>query len=295
MTRLYDAGAQARLFGDGPDLLGLLQRLSTGDVASLAVDASATTVLTSAKGRIVAHLYLHRTEAGLWLVGGAEQGTSILDHLKKYTFAERTGLADRSETHALLGLWGDDQAALLDRAGLADVADGEARSIEEEAWLLGHDGETRRARSILVPRASAERWRERLLDAGAVETSGDAIDRARVEAGIPTSRGELNDEANPLEAGLRDAVSFTKGCYVGQEVVARLENYDKVSRQLVRIAADRPLEVGERLVVDGREAGKVTSVAGHAGIAYVKRRLAGPGDRLQLGDGNDEVSVEALG
>jgi folate-binding protein YgfZ len=123
------------------------------------------------------------------------------------------------------------------------------------------------------------------VDAAASE-GGGAIDAEVVEAwrilsGLPAPGHELTDEHNPLEAGLRDAVSFTKGCYVGQEVVARLNTYDKVSRILVRLELPPGAPVpapGAAVLRDGRSVGAVTSAIRPAGrrspvaLAYVKSR-----------------------
>ncbi|HKQ62979.1 MAG TPA: glycine cleavage T C-terminal barrel domain-containing protein, partial [Candidatus Polarisedimenticolaceae bacterium] len=102
----------------------------------------------------------------------------------------------------------------------------------------------------------------------------------RVLRGVPAAGAELNEEHNPLEAGLWDAVSFDKGCYVGQEVVARLRTYDKVARRLVGLefaAGTLPPERGTPLFDAGREVGSVTSALRLPGgrtiaLGYVKPR-----------------------
>ncbi|HJQ97640.1 MAG TPA: glycine cleavage T C-terminal barrel domain-containing protein, partial [Candidatus Polarisedimenticolaceae bacterium] len=102
----------------------------------------------------------------------------------------------------------------------------------------------------------------------------------RILTGRPLAGHELTEDYNPLEAGLRDAVSFTKGCYTGQEVVARLNTYDKVAREIVRleIPDGEVPPAGARLVFGEREAGIVTSAVRDprgstiAALAYVKKR-----------------------
>lgn len=290
MIALYDAGAQARLAGDGPDLLPLLNRLSTGEVAGLQPGASAQTVVTTAKGRIVARLFVHRLDDGVRLIGGVDQGETILAHLARYTFAEKTGLEDRSARSFQWGLWGDGIEAM----GLPEVAPGAAVSCGDGVWLLGHDGESTAARSIVGPIAERESWREKLIAAGACPTGAEEIARRRILAGIPVSGHELTEEFNPLEAGLREAVSFTKGCYVGQEVVARLENYDKVSRRLLGLSTDSDLPAGGELFVDGRKVGIVTSAAGSVALCFVKIRAAGPGDDVTIGASGPTATLVAL-
>jgi folate-binding protein YgfZ len=137
---------------------------------------------------------------------------------------------------------------------------------------------------VLVAEGSANAVWEALL-AAARETGGmpagdAALEAQRILRGLGASGHELTEDHNPLEAGLRDAVSFTKGCYVGQEVVARLENYDKVVRSLAGIEfvpGEGPAP-GDALFIEGREIGRVTSAIAPAGLgrgvglAFVKHR-----------------------
>ena len=96
---------------------------------------------------------------------------------------------------------------------------------------------------------------------GAVPIGHCALEHARIEAAFRRPGAELNDRVNPLEAGLEEFVSFTKGCYVGQEVIARLDTYDKVQRRLVRLDAPDGTAPGESLTSGTRTAGWVTSVS----------------------------------
>ncbi len=163
--------------------------------------------------------------------------------------------------------------------------------------VCGHDGLSVDGYSLVGPAEAGEAlW---TAAAGATRQAGGrpagtlASEADRVLAGRPAGGAELTEDYNPLEAGLRDAVSFDKGCYVGQEVVARLNTYDKVSRALVGVNlpdAAPPPEAGSPLHRDGREVGRVTSSLVPPGwphavaLAYVKRKHAAPGDRVQIDD-----------
>ena len=295
---LFDASSQARLVGDGPDLLGLLHRLSTGDVAGLGEGESAQTVVTTPKGRIVSRLFVHRLDRRVLLVGGASQGQPIVEHLARYTFAEKTGLADRTGETRQIGLIGPAADSALERAGLPVPAPGALERFTDDVWLLGHDGESTAARSIVAPRQGADGWlgplSEAVAELGGREIDADVVRQARILAGVPVSGAELTEQANPLEAGLREAVSFAKGCYVGQEVVARLENYDKVSRGLVGLRCEGQPSPGSSLVADGRAVGVVTSIGQGIALAYAKKRAVAPGDTVRLGEEGPEARVVAL-
>src|SRR5690606_39681801 len=113
-------------------------------------------------------------------------------------------------------------------------------------------------------------------DAGAVPLGEEAYDVLRVEAGLPASGTELTEDFTPLETGLAYTVSTSKGCYTGQEVLARQINYDKVSRQLVGLRLKEPAPAGSAVRAEGRPAGTVTSVVlspehGWIALAVVRR------------------------
>ncbi|HEX7573278.1 MAG TPA: tRNA-modifying protein YgfZ, partial [Bacteroidota bacterium] len=117
-----------------------------------------------------------------------------------------------------------------------------------------------------------------------------AYEGFRIDRGIPAAPGELNDAFNPFECGLRDSISFTKGCYIGQEVIARLDTYGKIRRHLTRVAspARLPGPLPLLMLKNGAEAGTLTSMTEipfggkYLGLAVVRNDLA-PGDTLAAG------------
>jgi folate-binding protein YgfZ len=296
---IADRSTLARLIGDGPDLLNLLNRLSTNAVNALRPGCGAATVLTTAKGRIVERLFVsHLGEAGVLLVGGAARTDAIFDHTKKFTFAEQTGLRDCGGDYGLLALGGPHAAEALTIAGLQTpppLGAVEGTHDGMRVHVLGHDGYSADGFSILVANEQAgSLWQGLVLAVSKTDgrAAGElALEAARIRRGIPACGSELNLDHNPLEAGLRDAISFDKGCYVGQEVIARLNTYDKVARRLVglRIPEDRLVVAGRtKLYRNEAEVGVVTSVAKLDGVetvalGYVKTRSAESGDSVQLG------------
>jgi folate-binding protein YgfZ len=120
----------------------------------------------------------------------------------------------------------------------------------------------------------------------------------RIEAGLPAAEAELSEDYTPLEAGLQSAISSTKGCYTGQEVVARQLTYDKVTQHLCGLRLEQRTQPGERLwAADGSRAGKITSAAssplfGEIALAVVKRPFHQPGERLGVGE-TLETSAQA--
>ena len=294
-----DRSLLARLIGDGPDLADLLNRLSTNAVDALEPGSGAATVLTTAKGRIVERLFLsHLGDAGLLLVGGTGRTDAILDHLKRFTFAEQTGLRDCAGEYGLLAIGGPLAREALSTAGFEIPPPlGAVEGMQDgiRTHILGHDGYSDEGFSVLVANEQADSlWQTLVLAVSKTDgrAAGElALEVARVRRGVPAGGSELTADYNPLEAGLWDAVAFDKGCYVGQEVVARLNTYDKVSRRLVglRIPEDQLVVAGgTKLYRDKKEAGVVTSVAGIEGVetvalGYIKTRVAEVDDTVQLG------------
>ena len=130
----------------------------------------------------------------------------------------------------------------------------------------------------------------RLAGAGVEQLSPESHHILRVEAGLPAAGAELTEEFTPLEAGLEYAVSGAKGCYTGQEVLARQTTYDKVTQHLVRLRLEAPAGAGERLWAGDKVVGVITSAAvsprfGPVALGVVKRPHHEPGSELTAGEG----------
>jgi folate-binding protein YgfZ len=299
-----DRSDLGRLLATGPDLLGLLHRLSTGDVKDLGSGEGRQTVVTNAKGRIVERVFVHHLGAdGVLLVTGPQGAPRVEAYLKKFTFAENTGLSDVTATTFAFALFGPRWPAAAQAVGIPELAPYGSATCTVAAVRVhavrtnGFDAD-----GVLVigPSDDAARVRGVLLEA-AERLGGGAIDHDALEAwrilnGFPASGRELTEDYNPLEAGLRDAVSFTKGCYVGQEVVARLNTYGKVSRTLIILEIEPGVPVtapGSPILHAGVAIGSVTSVTVPPGqttavaLGYVKTR--------DLPEGVTELSVEVEG
>lgn len=272
---LADLSSWSRLRATGPAFLGLLHRLSTGDVEKLAPGEGRPTVVTTPKGRILSRAIVLLFEPrDVWTLSGPGTGSPLLSHLTKYALGEDIGLTDASSAtsaHAIVGPGWTEVAKALGVADLAPYAttttvDGlrvaRTSGFDDEGLLILHEPGKPVPVPDDLPRLTSEE-----------------LEAWRVLTGRPIAGRELTDDYNPLEAGLRDSVSFTKGCYVGQEVVARLNTYDKVAREIVRLElqGDAP-PAGARLLLGEREVGTLTSAAKDprgtttAALAYVKKR-----------------------
>ncbi|MGH9189940.1 MAG: YgfZ/GcvT domain-containing protein [Acidimicrobiales bacterium] len=265
----------------GPDAVSFLQGQLSQDVAALAVGTSAESLLLQPQGKVDALLRVTRTahdELVLDVDGGFGEAVAVrLGRFKIRVKAEIEPLA-----WLCLAVRGPAAAEVAVTAGTAVPA----------GWpgVGGVD---------VIGAAPA-------VDEAVRRCGADALQAIRVEAGVPAMGSELTTSTIPAEAGVVErTVSFTKGCYTGQELVARIDSRGgRVPRRLrgVVVADDGggvPLAVGDTLMVDGREVGRVTSVAlsmtlgATVGLAYVHRNVEPPAD-AQRGAEGGTAEVRAL-
>ena len=291
-----------RVMHTGQDALDLLNRLTTNDLGGLGAGEVATTVLTSEIGRVIdVFRVVHLGPDQLMLISDSVDSGPLIENIDKYTILEDAVLQDVSAETARIGLRGPKARAVASEVkgiGPASVDSSGVHplpALGEGAILLGGNPQVHDGYDFVMPvDAAAEAW-EAAVNAGAIPVGHHALEHARIKAGIPAPGTELNDRVNPLEAGLEYFVSFTKGCYVGQEVIARLDTYDKVQRRLVRLDAPEGTAPSESLESGQRTAGWVTSVSGlpengrMAALGYVRRAFLEPGTVLSGGSG--EVTV----
>jgi len=284
----------------GGDRVRWLNGMVSNDVTALAPGgpSGCAALLLTPKGGIVADLQVLLRDDALWLDLERAALPAVLERLRKHVIADDVLLADRSPELSRLGLEGPAAAAVLGAAAgeaPALAADG-ARAlvlggIPVLAAAFGWSGE--RAFQLFAPAAQEERLVASLRAAGAakglVEGDAAALEVLRVEAGIPRLGRELGPDVLPPEARLEAAVSYTKGCYTGQEIVARLRSRGQVRHRLVGLALEggAPPQVGAEVQVGEATVGEVTSAAlsprrGAIALAFVRRPHDAPGTAVRV-------------
>ena len=282
----------------GEDALDLVDRLSTNEVVESPAGSGVATVLTTNKGRVVDLLtILYMSDHWLVLTSPGNQ-QRVIDWIDEFTFGEEIELEDVTEEKGLLSVIGPRGAEAAGVAALEPYHCVETTIAGVEAVV--YRGGVGGAYNVIAPSGSVGEVWKGLVGAGAREMDSESYEVFRVGAGAPVFGAELGEEVNPLEAGLWEAVSFTKGCYVGQEVVARLNTYEKVKRYLSKLCLDegeKPAP-GARLTVDGKEAGKITSVAPvavsgrRAALGYIRKKYAESGAKLVAETGEGQLACE---
>lgn len=295
---LYANAPTGRSRATGADALDLLNRLSTNRVDHLPPGRGAPTILTTDRGRILDLLTVVNAGDYILLLTSPGQQQPVSDWLDKYTIMEDLTVTDTTAETALFTLCGPDArntlAAAIPALGnsLAELEPYSAVNAAiagQEAMLLHRPLGDLPAYDLLVDVAAGPAVRESLTAAGFVPIGQETWDALMVSCAIPRYGRELGDAFNPLEAGLIGAVDFAKGCYIGQEVIARLDTYQKVQKYLVqlRFPPEATVAADAKLVIDGRSVGQVTSLAANPatgellGLGYVRTAHAEIGTRLE--------------
>ncbi|MXY46608.1 MAG: aminomethyl transferase family protein [Chloroflexi bacterium] len=290
-----------RLKVSGADAIDLLNRLSTNKLDDLAVGNIQGTVLTTNKGRIIDLLYVLRQDDHLLVITGPDTCQRVSEWIDFYTFIEDVVVEDITDSTAMLSLVGANVPRKL--ASFAEIPPFSSVSDSlgsVDTLVLRTDFLGRFACDLIVAAEDEEALWATLTEFGALPVGSDALELLRIERGFAGYGSELCEDYNPLEAGLIDFISFNKGCYIGQEVVARLNTYDKVQRKLAGLSMQSGVpELPSDLLHDGRKIGALTSAValhngdGIVGLGYVRNAHAEVGERLLTADGI-EVVVERV-
>jgi folate-binding protein YgfZ len=282
---LVDPVWTGRLLLTGADRRAYLQGLLTNDVEALTPGTGCYAAMLNAQGRMLTDMHVFELGHEVLLTLPASVTPSIREHLDRFIFAEDVQVLDVSESRAQLGVYGPRALDLMTRAGFAAGPD-LAVFASDDAGVDGYD--------VFVDRASAARVREALVKAGAVPVAAADVETVRVERGRPRWGADMDSETIPLEAGLEDrAISRTKGCYVGQEVIVRVidRGRGRVARRLVGLTFDPSADVpapGAHVTSSDREVGLVTSgvwspaLARPIALGYVHRDFVEPGTKVSV-------------
>jgi folate-binding protein YgfZ len=287
---IFRLGARRVLAVRGADRVRWLDGMLSNDVRSLGAErAGCHACVLTRTGRVVADLHVLWRPEEIWLDLEAAAVAPVRTHLEKFIIADDVRLDDASIER--LGVEGPEARAVLEAAapGLPALESSSelhlaGHSLQMAAW--GFSGEL--AFQLFAPPDSSAVLVDALLEAGrsagALEAGPEALEILRIEAGIPRFGTELDESVLPDEARLDAAVSTTKGCYTGQEVVARLRSRGQVSHRLVGLQSEgeSPLPVGSEVALDGTRIGEVTSAcvspsAGAIALAFLRRPHHEPG------------------
>ena len=305
---LLDFSDRTKIELTGTDRLTFLHNFCTNNVSQLAPGTGCEAFLTDVHGKIVAHVFVFCGESSLILDAVAGQAAKIAEHLDRYLIREDVQIDDRTEDWGELFLSGAEAPGMLRRLGTqdpptqplshtplshTDVQIAEQAVVVRSVGLLGGNGLLIQCQCQAVAALT-----DSLLDAGATLCEAEAFDTARIEAGTPLFGRDITDANLPQEVDRNErTISFTKGCYLGQETVARIDALGHVNQTLcgVRFQGQVVPEIGTELMLDDKKVGRVTSatyspqLAAPLALAYVRRGHNSVGAALSSSIGAAEV------
>ena len=281
----FDVSDFGRLRVSGEDAIDLLDRLSTNDFELLEIGTGIGTVLTTNKGRTIDLLRILRRDDDLLMIASPGTEQRVVDWIEFYTFAEdiNVDVVTGSTTQWLIV--GEPAANAIAQTGYdASGLDNHLshRAVNGDSTIVRSNFGNLTAYELIVPSAAGK-------PSLALETLDPSdLVRLRVEQGVPAHPNEMNEDHNPLESLLKPHINFNKGCYIGQEVVARLNTYDRVQRYLCQLIVEdgSTIDAGAAVVVDGSEVGEVTTAAPGLALAYLRKRFYKDGLKVEVRTGN---------
>ena len=288
---LRDAQTSFRLYMRGADHLDFLHRMTSNDFHNLQLGHGLEAVFIEQRARILDLATCYRGPDTTVLILSPDSRATIPAWLDRFIFAEALELADRTDETAMFELIGPHAVRLVAHLLDADLAKFQDHQlldpqVVDGLWLARTAGPGLRA---FGPPAAVEALWQRLTAAGAHPIGAATWEILRVEQGLPLLGRELTQDYNPWEAGLDRAIHLDKGCYIGQEVIARLDTYDKVKQHLVGLRlSDAELPATGQPLRDGaREVGRITSAVhspslGPIALAYVRRSACAEGTALDV-------------
>lgn len=303
---LIDLSARGRILVSGSEAVTFLNGLITNDMKTLTLNSWMSAAFANVQGRLLAAVRIIHREDGFLIDTEAVTRETVITLLDRYTMAGDFKVADLTDSTALLSVQGAKAAEIVhsvlganaevERQQVANAKLSEATVTVIRATHTAEDG-----LDLFTDADNRSRLRDALTNAGATSVDDETLETLRIEAGIPLYGIDM-DEANVVtETNLDEAISFTKGCYVGQEIVVRIKHRGHVAKKLTGVVlhGTTPVPRNSKIVAsDEKEIGRVTSATfsprlGRAiALGYVKYDYLAPGTKVKVLAADAETSGE---
>jgi len=306
---LIDLSHRGRLRLSGSDRAKFLHRIISNDVEKLKPGEGNSALMLTNRGKVIADMKVYAHPDAISLETHPEATEVLYRELDKYLIADDVTIEDISDTTGTVGVHGPQSGDLLKQAlGLEVDALAEHHSVfhtfDGQAVLCVRENETgERGYNLTVESAAlAGLWEKLSASSQASPVGLTALESLRIEAGIPRFGAELDDTVIPLEAELESAISFEKGCYIGQEIVARMKYRGHPNRLLRGFVLETDtLPQNHDLLFDGeKEVGWVTStvyaptLGKTIAMGYIRTALADSGNKVDIQTANERLKAEVV-
>jgi tRNA-modifying protein YgfZ len=290
----------------GADRLRYLHNQSTNDFEKLKPGQGCDTVFVTSTARTLDLASAYVTEDSVLVLLSPHRQSQLMAWLDRFIFPfDKVELTDISENIAIFSILGQQSSNLLSKVSsetisLTKFADHHLGTIADVSvrTALG-SGLATPGYTLIMERDVAEVVWSSMIEEGAIAFGDRLWETLRIQQGRPTPERELTEDYNPLEAGLWQTISFDKGCYIGQETIARLNTYNGVKQKLWGIKLNQPVEPQTPITLEDSKIGILTSYtntsSGFFGLGYVRTKAGGEGLQVKVGDALGElVSVPFL-
>lgn len=293
---VYDRSHWGRIEVTQGDRLRYLHNQSTNDFESRQPGQGCDTVFVSSTARTIDLASAYVMDDAVLLLVSPNRRESLVQWLDKYIFfTDKVKLSDVTDETACFSIIGPASDAVIEKLGAGEIigqAYGNHLSIGGVRVAVG-SGLASPGYTLILPVAQKETLRNQIVEAGALIMSDRAWDMLRILQGRPLPESELTDDYNPLEVGLWQTISFDKGCYIGQETIARLNTYKGVKQHLWGIRLRAAAEPETIITIGDEKVGKLTSCTqtpdGYFGLGYIRTKAGGVGLQVCVGDTEGEV------
>lgn len=297
---LYDCSHWGRIQVMGADRIRFLHNQSTNDFNSLRPGQGCDTVFVTSTARTIDLVTAYVMPDAVLLLTSPGFNQRLIEWMDRFIFfADKVELKDLSEATASFRLLGPESKMLVEKLGAGALLD-QSHASHETVQFAGTDVRVAVGSGLAIPgytlfvaaEQAAELWQQ-LMAAGAVPMGEQLWQQLRVEQGRPIPGQELTDDYNPLEAGLWHTISLSKGCYIGQETIARLHTYRGVKQQLWGVRLSQAAEPNSIVMAGEEKVGQLTSCVqsseGFWGLAYIRTKNVAPHLQVRVGDSAGEL------
>jgi folate-binding protein YgfZ len=303
----YDLGFRAQVSLTGADRVRWLNGMVTNNIRDLAAGQGVYSFLLSPQGHILGDLYAYNRGEAIVVDTDRSQIEKILATFERFIIMDDVMVENLSDKQTVLGVTGPKSRDVLRAAGI-QVAEMKPLQIVDAKCtcdcecldctvVRGDEGAEESYELWLAPSIVRKTW-DALLANGATPVGFDALELRRIAAGIPLYGVDIRERDLPQETEQARALNFSKGCYVGQEIVERIRSRGAVHRKFVGFlaSAGERLSPGEKIAVGDKESGEITSVAVMGAdqpvlaLGYMRRESAVPGKEIRIGTASATVS-----
>jgi folate-binding protein YgfZ len=284
---LIELSDRGRIRVSGSEATMFLNGLVTNDVKSLAENRWMPAVFPTVQGRLIGAVRIARVKDGFLIDTERASHDAVLKTISRFTLAGDFKVADITDGSTIFSLQGKRAAEVVTKVCETSVADLPRNGVSEHEGVTiiraTHTAED--GFDLVFDSTRAGEFRQALLDAGATPVDEETFEILRIEAGIARFGRDM-DETNVIpETNLDDAVSYTKGCYVGQEIIVRIKHRGHPAKKLVGLKLERPVEAGEIIT-----SAAVSPRLGSIGLGYVRYEFVEPGTNVLIDDVNATVA-----